>query len=239
MIEIWLAAVQRGLAAAKNTEDVEIGGSRGSRGSEIWSLNKINDLQDIGHGTPHEKAGVPAYEAENIPKEQLLSTSETPGTRGTPDFNKAGGILGASAPSVSLRTERPWPWLRRARPSATSMLGRRFSCNARAASRNKLGAKRSTIRAGSSTNGASLPIASAGCQAIYFVPREGAMGLVWWLKSRTVTALGPEHAGVGQPAYDRVTRREWVNPYARLVRPVSLSPILERRQKIMQRVLGR
>jgi hypothetical protein len=70
-------------------------------------------------------------------------------------------------------------------------------------------------------------------------PRDGAMGLVWWLKSRTVTALGPEHAGVGQPAYDRVTRREWVNPYARPVRPVSLSPILEHQQRIMQRVLGR
>jgi hypothetical protein len=44
---------------------------------------------------------------------------------------------------------------------------------------------------------------------------------------------------VGQPAYDRVTRREWVNPYSRPVRPVSLSPILEHQQKIMQRVLGR
>jgi hypothetical protein len=51
----------------------------------------------------------------------------------------------------------------------------------------------------------------------------------------TVTALGPEHAGVGQPAYDRVTRREWVNPYSRPVRPV----ILEHQQRIMQRVLGR
>ena len=59
---------------------------------------------------------------------------------------------------------------------------------------------------------------------LFDVPRDGAMGLVWWLKSRTVTALGPEHAGVGQPAYDRVTHRDWVNPYARPVRPVSLSP---------------
>ena len=74
---------------------------------------------------------------------------------------------------------------------------------------------------------------------LFDVPRDGAMGLVWWLKGRTVSALGPEHAGVGQPAYDRVTRREWVNPYARPVRPVSLSPILEHQQKIMQRVLGR
>jgi hypothetical protein len=74
---------------------------------------------------------------------------------------------------------------------------------------------------------------------LFDVPRDGAMGLVWWLKCRTVTALGPEHAGVGEPAYDRVTRREWVNPYARPVRPVSLSPIMEHQQKIMQRVLGR
>ena len=74
---------------------------------------------------------------------------------------------------------------------------------------------------------------------LFDVPRDGAMGLVWWLKSRTVSALGPEHACVGQPAYDRVTRREWVNPYSRPVRPVSLSPILEHQQRIMQRVLGR
>jgi hypothetical protein len=54
---------------------------------------------------------------------------------------------------------------------------------------------------------------------LFDVPRDGAMGLVWWLKGRTVTALGPEHAGVGEPAYDRVTRREWINPYVRPVRP--------------------
>jgi hypothetical protein len=74
---------------------------------------------------------------------------------------------------------------------------------------------------------------------LFDVPRDGAMGLVWWLKGRIVSALGPEHASVGQPAHDRVTRREWVNPYSRPVRPVSLSPILEHQQKIMQRVLGR
>jgi hypothetical protein len=74
---------------------------------------------------------------------------------------------------------------------------------------------------------------------LFDVPRDGAMGLVWWLKDRAVTALGPEHACVGQPAYDRVTHREWVNPYSRPVRPVSLSPILEHQQRIMQRVLGR
>jgi hypothetical protein len=50
---------------------------------------------------------------------------------------------------------------------------------------------------------------------LFDVPRDGAMGLAWWLKGRTVTALGPEHAGVGEPAYDRVTRREWVNPCRR------------------------
>jgi hypothetical protein len=74
---------------------------------------------------------------------------------------------------------------------------------------------------------------------LFDVPRDGTMGLVWWLQGRNVTALGPEHAGVGQPAYDRVTRRDWVNPYVRPVRPVSVSPILEHQQKIMQRVLGR
>jgi hypothetical protein len=74
---------------------------------------------------------------------------------------------------------------------------------------------------------------------LFDVPRiDGTCGLVWWLKARTVTALGPEHACVGQPAYDRVTRREWVNP-THGQRPVSLSPILEHQQKIMQRVLGR
>jgi hypothetical protein len=66
---------------------------------------------------------------------------------------------------------------------------------------------------------------------LFDVPRlDGACGLVWWLKGRTVSALGPEHAYVGEPAYDRVTRREWVNPYSRPVRPVSLSPILERQR---------
>jgi hypothetical protein len=66
---------------------------------------------------------------------------------------------------------------------------------------------------------------------LFDLPRDGAMSLAWWLKGRTVTALGPEHAGVGQPAYDRVTHRDWVNPYTRPVRPVSLSPILEHQQK--------
>ena len=33
---------------------------------------------------------------------------------------------------------------------------------------------------------------------LFDVPRDGAMGLAWWLKGRTATALGPEHAGVGQ-----------------------------------------
>jgi hypothetical protein len=74
---------------------------------------------------------------------------------------------------------------------------------------------------------------------LFDVPRDGAMGLAWWLQGKTVNAFGPEHACAGDAAYDRVTRREWFNPYTRPVRPVSLSPILERQQKIMQRVLGR
>jgi hypothetical protein len=75
---------------------------------------------------------------------------------------------------------------------------------------------------------------------LFDAPRiDGACGLVWWLRGRTVTALGPGHAAAGDPVYDRVTRRDWVNPYARPVQPVSLSPILEHQQKIMQRVLGR
>jgi hypothetical protein len=36
------------------------------------------------------------------------------------------------------------------------------------------------------------------------------------LRGRTVTSLGPEHAAAGDSAYDRVTRRDWVNPYSRL-----------------------
>jgi hypothetical protein len=74
---------------------------------------------------------------------------------------------------------------------------------------------------------------------LFDVPRDAVKGLAWWLKGRTVSALGPELASVGQPAYDRVMHTDWVNPYTRPVRPVSLSPILEHQQKIMQRVLGR
>jgi hypothetical protein len=74
---------------------------------------------------------------------------------------------------------------------------------------------------------------------LFDVPRDGRSGLAWWLQGKTVNAFGPEHACVGQPAYDRVTRREWFNPYARPVRPVSLSPILEHQQRIMDWVLGR
>jgi hypothetical protein len=68
---------------------------------------------------------------------------------------------------------------------------------------------------------------------LFDVPRDGRMGLVWWLLGRTVTALGPEHAGCGTPAYDRITRQDWVNPYSRPVRPVLLSAILERQQEAM------
>ena len=34
---------------------------------------------------------------------------------------------------------------------------------------------------------------------LFDVPRDGAIGLAWWLEGRTVSALGPEHACVGQP----------------------------------------
>jgi hypothetical protein len=63
---------------------------------------------------------------------------------------------------------------------------------------------------------------------LFDVPRDEAMGLIWWLQGRTVTALGPKHACCGMPAYDRVTGQGWVNPYSRPVRRVSLSPMLER-----------
>lgn len=42
---------------------------------------------------------------------------------------------------------------------------------------------------------------------------RGRIGLVWWLKGRAVTALGPEHACAGEPAYDRTTRFDWRNPF--------------------------
>jgi hypothetical protein len=32
---------------------------------------------------------------------------------------------------------------------------------------------------------------------LFDVPRDGAMGLAWWLTGRAVTALEPEHASVG------------------------------------------
>jgi hypothetical protein len=99
------------------------------------------------------------------------------------------------------------------------------------------GGKRSTMRTGSSPKWGKLADSFGWSPGDLFdVPRDGAMGLVWWLKGRSVTALGPVHAGVGQPAYDRVTHRDWVNPYSRPVRPVSLSPILERQRDITRRL---
>ncbi|MFZ0494976.1 MAG: hypothetical protein WBE80_08210 [Methylocella sp.] len=74
---------------------------------------------------------------------------------------------------------------------------------------------------------------------LFDVPSGGACGLAWWLKGRTVIALGPEHAACGDPAYDRVARRDWVHPYTRPVRPVSIAPILEHVAQVRKRVLGR
>jgi len=38
---------------------------------------------------------------------------------------------------------------------------------------------------------------------LFDVPRiDGACGLAWWLRGRTVTALGHDHAAAGEPAYD-------------------------------------
>jgi hypothetical protein len=42
---------------------------------------------------------------------------------------------------------------------------------------------------------------------------RGRRGLAWWLNGRNVTALGPEHACAGEPAYDRLTHTDWRNPY--------------------------
>jgi hypothetical protein len=43
---------------------------------------------------------------------------------------------------------------------------------------------------------------------------DGCSGLLWWIAGRTVTVLGPEHAATGEPAFDRITRKDWVNDYA-------------------------
>jgi hypothetical protein len=42
----------------------------------------------------------------------------------------------------------------------------------------------------------------------------GSGGLAFWLETEIVTALGPEHAITERGrAFDRITRRTWVNPY--------------------------
>jgi hypothetical protein len=221
MIEIdWLAAVQRGLAAAKNTEDVEIGGSRGSRGSEIWSLNKINDLQDIGSGTPHEKVGVPAYEADNTPIEQLLSTSETPGTRGTPDFNKAGGILGASAPERELEDRKAMAM------AAESVPERYLDAWATFQLQCPGGVTEQAWRQAIDDAGRFLNQWGKLADSFGWLPGDLIRCAARRRHGPCLVAHGQSCAGVGQPG--RVTRREWINPYARPVRPVSLAPILER-----------
>jgi hypothetical protein len=143
--------------------------------------------------------------------------------------------LDEMTPAPSLKSARAW--LRTACRNPISMLGR--GCNAK--SHTRLPMRDGVRRSGPFLDQWGKLADSFGWTPgdLFDVPCDGAMGLAWWLKGRAVTALGPEHACVGQPAYDRVTRREWVNPYSRPVRPVSLSPILEHQQKIMQRVLGR
>src|ERR1700730_14196161 len=94
------------------------------------------------------------------------------------------------------------------------MPGRGCNAKSRCGVRTRNGDKSSMPLAGSSTNGKYGSRLGWTPGDLFDVPRDGAMGLVWWLKSRTVTALGPEHACVGQPAYDRVTRREWIIPYS-------------------------
>jgi len=50
---------------------------------------------------------------------------------------------------------------------------------------------------------------------IFDIPTsDGCSGLIWWIVGRTVTALGPEHAAAGEPAFDRITRKDWANGYA-------------------------
>jgi hypothetical protein len=39
-------------------------------------------------------------------------------------------------------------------------------------------------------------------------------GLAWWLGTELVTALGPEHAVTEtRRIYDRLTHKDWLNPY--------------------------
>ena len=51
---------------------------------------------------------------------------------------------------------------------------------------------------------------------VFDVARDGRPGgLVWFLQGEAVRALGPEHAVTeGERIFDRLTRAEWVNPYA-------------------------
>ena len=63
-----------------------------------------------------------------------------------------------------------------------------------------------------SGNGARWPPNSAGGWTIFF-DRDG---LAFWLETEIVTALGPEHAVTERDrVFDRITRRTWVNPYAK------------------------
>jgi hypothetical protein len=50
---------------------------------------------------------------------------------------------------------------------------------------------------------------------LFDTPRDGRMGLVWWLRARNVTALGPEHACAGESVFDRLMHSDWENPFRR------------------------
>ncbi len=52
---------------------------------------------------------------------------------------------------------------------------------------------------------------------LFDVPRDGLPGgFVWFLTGEAVRALGPEHAVTeGERIFDRITRGEWINPYAK------------------------
>jgi hypothetical protein len=52
---------------------------------------------------------------------------------------------------------------------------------------------------------------------LFDVPRDVRLGgLVWFLGGETVRAFGPEHAVTeGERIFDRVTRADWINPYAK------------------------
>jgi hypothetical protein len=51
---------------------------------------------------------------------------------------------------------------------------------------------------------------------IFDYPSKDTSGLIWWLRGRETVALGPEHCIVerpGGPAFDRITRQDWVRQF--------------------------